>query len=480
MNIKVTLITATSALFLATSCSIPSLETNNTSLEMPDSFRGSSDSSNTVALQWDEFFNDPDLKVLINQALQGNQELKMLAQEVKIAGNEVQAARGEYLPFVTLGAGAGIEKTSANTRDGAVEENLDIREDTAFPDPLPDFLVGAQVSWEVDLWKKLRNAQKASALRFLATQEGQNFVVTRLVAEVAETYYELLALDSRLAAVNLTIEIQKQSLGIARAQKAAARGTELGVQRFMAEVQKNESEAVLVKQEILEAENKINRLVGRFPQSIDRHRVDFEKISLIKPDVGVPSELLENRSDVRQAELELAAAGLDVKVARARFFPKLDLKAGIGYQAYDARFLTSPESLIYGATGELVAPLLNRKAINASYQSANAEQLAKVYNYQQTVLKASVEVVNQMSRASNFSKSVALKREQLDSLESSVENANKLFQNARAEYIEVLFAQREMMEARMELIETKEHELAAIVQTYQALGGGGKPIFRKS
>jgi outer membrane protein TolC len=255
----------------------------------------------------------------------------------------------------------------------------------------------------------------------------------------------------------------------------------LAVQRFRAEVQKNQSERVLVEQEIIEVENKLNRLVGRFPQSIERGKVEFDRLSLREPDPGIPSQLLKNRSDIRQAELELAAAGLDVEVARARFFPTLELKAGLGFQAFNTKYLVStPESLAYGLSGELIAPVLNRKAIKASYLSANANQLQKVYDYQQTVLKATTEVVNQMSRIKNYGKNVALKREQLASLEASVENANQLFQNARAEYMEVLLAQRGMMEARIELIEAKQKELAAIVQTYQALGGGGRPIWDQS
>lgn len=151
------------------------------------------------------------------------------------------------LQFVTLGAGAGLEKTGRHTREGAVEESLEVAPGRRFPDPLPDFLVSANVSWEIDIWNRLRNAQRAAAMRFLRTQEGRNFTVTRLVAEVAQSYYELFALDDRLLTLNQTIEIQQQSLAIAEAKKKAGRGTELAVQRFQAEVQKNQSERSLIE-----------------------------------------------------------------------------------------------------------------------------------------------------------------------------------------------------------------------------------------
>ena len=429
---------------------------------------------NSAHLMWFEFFEDPFLISLIDQALIGNQELKILSEEIWIANNEVEARRGEYLPFVTLGAGAGIDKASRFTRDGAVEESLEVAPGKPFPEPLPDFLVAANVSWEIDIWRKLRNARDAATYRYLGTRDGQNYLMTRLIAEVAESYYELLALDNRLMTLDKTIEIQQQSLQIAEAKKEAARGTELAVQRFEAEVRKNQSEKLIIEQEIIEVENRINFLLGRYPQPIERASFDYIDMKPRMLTVGVPSQLLMNRPDVRQAEREMAAAGLDVEVARARFYPSLDISAGIGYQAFNARYLfITPEALIYNVVGELVMPLINKKAIKAAYLSANARQIQSVYEYQRTLLNAYIEVVNYMTKVENYAQSIEIKKQQLVALEGSVDSASKLFQNARAEYVEVLLAQREMMEARMVLIETKRQQLSAIVSTYQALGGGG-------
>ncbi len=163
--------------------------------------------------------------------------------------------------------------------------------------------MGTTVSWEIDIWKRLRNAQRAAAMRYLSTQEGRNYVITRLVAEVAGNYYELLALDNRMLALNQMIAIQQSSLRIAEAKKAAARETELAVQRFQAEVRKNESERLIVQQEIIEAENRINSLLGRYPQPIARPSVDFLNVSLNALNTGLPPELLRNRADIRQADV---------------------------------------------------------------------------------------------------------------------------------------------------------------------------------
>lgn len=431
-------------------------------------------SENSAYLPQSAFYRDPYLVDLINQTLTGNQELKILAEEIRIANNETYARSGEYLPSVTLGAGAGFEKSGRHTRNGAVEDQLEVAPGTEFPEPLGDFLVAANVSWELDIWNRLRNAQRSAALRFLATQEGRNYIVTRLVADTAENYYQLLALDSRLQTLQTTIEIQQQSLKVAEAKKAAGRATELAVQRFQAEVQKNISERSLIQQEIVEVENRINLLAGRYPQPVERMNVEFVDIDLDALSAGVPSELLQRRADIREAEQRVAAAGLDIQVARARFYPSLNLRAGLGWNAFSSGYLfRTPESLAYGLAGELVGPLINRRAIQAAYCNANAAQLQAIYNYQQTVLEAHIEVVNQITKVENLRRSIEVKKLQLESLQASVDAASQLFQNARAEYVEVLLAQRELMEAKMLLIETKQEQLGAVVNAYQALGGGG-------
>lgn len=419
------------------------------------------------------FFDDPYLLDLINLALTGNQELRILAEEINIANNEVYARSGEYRPFVGYGTGAGLEKSSRFSRAGAVEDQLEAAPGRGFPDPLPDFLVATGVSWELDIWRKLRNAQCAAALRYLGTAQGRKYVVTRLVAELATEYYELLALDNRLATLQKTIEIQQQSLKVSENMKAAGRATELAVQRFKGEVRKNQSEILVIQQEIVEAENRINFLVGRFPQPIERPSVDFIDLQLNMLTSGLPSDLLLNRADIRAAEQEVAAAGLDVKVARARFYPSLGLNAGVGLNAFNTEYLFStPESLIYNVALDLVGPLINKRAIKADYCSANAAQLQAIYKYQQTVLTAYIEVVNFLTKIDNYRDSIEIKKQQLAALEASVDAADKLFQSARTEYVEVLLAQREMMEARLDLIEIKREQLTAIVAAYQALGGG--------
>ena len=428
---------------------------------------------NSAQLPHSAFYEDPFLIALIQETMAGNQELKILSEEIRIACNEAYARSGEYRPFVTLGAGVGYEKVGENTRAGAVEQNLPVSEGRAFPDPVGDFLVAGNISWEIDIWKRLRNSQRAAAMQYLGTQEGRNFIVTQMVARVAQNYYDLLALDNRLKILQKTIEIQKASLKVAEGKKKAGRGTELAVQRFVAEVQKNRSEQAIIQQEIVEVENRINLLAGRYPQPVERINCDFIELNLNVLSAGVPSELLQNRADIRQAERNIQAAGLNLEVARARFYPNLSLTSGLGWNAFRSGFLfRTPENLIYSLAGELVGPLINKRAIQASYRTANAEQLQAIYEYQQTVLEANIEVVNELTKVENFRRSIKLKKKQVDALQKSVDVATRLFKNARADYVDVLLSQRELMEAREILIETKGEQLDAVVNAYQALGGG--------
>lgn len=429
-------------------------------------------SQNSAQLGIDEFFQDPTLTLLIHQALDNNRELKILNEEVQIARAEIISRRGAYLPFITGGAAAGTSKPSLFTPEGTVEEQLQPLPGVSFPNPLSMYRLSLDVFWTPDIWRQLRNARDAAIQRYLAARERRNFFVTRLVADVAENYYRLMAMDKRMENLNQTIAIQEQSLEIAKARKAAGRDTELPVQRFQAEVRKNQSEKLIVAQDIIEAENRINFLVNRFPQPVERNSSGFFTLTIHALNAGIPSELLLNRPDIRQAEFAIAAAGLDVKVARARFFPALTMTGTVGYEAFNPRYLFNPDALIASVAGNLVAPLINKKAIQADYISANASQLQAIYNYQRVVLNAFTEVVNRLSMVEKYSKSIEIRNQQLEALKASVESADKLFQNARVEYIDVLYAQRDLMDARMVLIDTKREQLSAIVNAYQALGGG--------
>ncbi len=460
-------------LAVAFSSCVPTVEPKTVDAPLPDSFGTSSDPNNSATVEWKEVFKDPNLLALIDTALKNNQELNIFLQEIEVAKNEVLTRSGAYLPFVDLGGAAGLDKTADFTRSGAVEQNLPISPGKAFPGRLPNFIVGARASWEIDIWHKLRDAEKSAISRFIATQEGQRFLVTNLISEVANSYYELRAFDSQLEIVKQNVAIQTNALDTIRLEKDAARVTELAVRRFEAQLLKTESLQYDLQQKIFERENKLNFLLGRFPQPVQRVGEAFVSSMPQMISAGIPSQLLENRPDIRQAELEITAAELDTKVARAAFYPSLNLSAEVGYEAYRlGKILQTPESLLYSIAGGLTGPLINRRAITADLYTANARQIQAAFNYERTVLNAFVESTNQISNIKNLESSVSLRMKQVEALTSSIGIANTLFTSARADYTEVLLTQREAIESKFELIEAKMRQMQAVVNLYRALGGG--------
>ena len=473
--IKNLLLTGTVSCILFTACKVPALVTAPQPKAAPSTYGSSGDTTNTGALKWRTFFADENLVKLIDTALVNNQELSITLQEIEISRNEIRMRHGRILPTVTAGGAAGIEKVGRYTSQGAGDASADITPGKGVPDWLPDFRLGLFANWEVDAWKKLRTAKKAAITRYLATVEGRNFVITNLVAEIANSYYELLALDNQLQIVKQTILLQQNALEIVRIQKQAAAATELAVKKFEAEVLNSQSTEFDIRQQITAKENSLNFLLGRYPQPISR---DTSGILMLVPSqvaTGIPSQLLINRPDIKQAELELAAAKLDVTVARAEFYPSFNISAGLGLQAFSPKYIYRlPESVLFSLVGDVAGPLINRNAIKAEYSSANARQIQAVYNYERTILNAYMEVSTELSNIKNRDQIFTLKSKQVNTLSATIEIANDLFKSSRANYLEVLLTQRDALESKLQLIETRLSQFNSVTNIYRALGGGWK------
>lgn len=412
------------------------------------------------------FFQDKQLTNLIETALENNQELNILDQEINIANNEVMARQGQYLPKVGIGAGYEYEKSSKFTSKGAADEIAGL------PEKLRSRQLGLNASWEIDIWKKLRNSAKSSYYQYLASIEGRNFAVTQLVAEIARNYYELMSLDNQLKIIDQFIKTLQASREVAQLQKVAGRTTSLPIKRFDAEVLKNQSRKYKIKQQIIITENNLNKLLGRLPQPIERNSEQFQKTAMPKIATNLPAALLDNRPDVKQASLKLEASKLNVKSVKAQFYPSLNISANLGYESFNAHHFLEPASLLYDVAGGLTAPLLNRKAIKAEYFSANNRQIEAIYDYEQIFIKAFAEVSNQLAAVKNLKQIYDLKSQQTKTLANSFEISNILFKAARVDYLESLLTRRDYLESEIELIEVKQQQISAYVDLYRALGGG--------
>ena len=431
--------------------------------------------NNSGITPWKQFFTDPNLVNLIDEALKNNQELMITLQEIEIAKSDVMYKNGKLSPTVAARLGTGVEKVGRYTSTGAGDASTEITDGKEVPENLGNFEGGLMANWEIDIWGKLRTEKKAAVAHYLSTVEGKNFVLSSLISEVADNYYELLSLDNQLDIIHQYMELQKKALEVAKIQKQAMAATELAVKKFEAELAKSNATEYDLKQQITEKENEINALLGRYPQPIVRTKESFMSIVPQTVYTGIPSQLLANRPDIKQAELELEAAKLDVEAARKEFYPSLEINATLGLEAFNPSYLVKlPESIAYNLVGELAGPLINKTAIKAQFKTADARQIQALYEYDKTILSAYIDVANQMSKIKNLDKYYELKAQESKALDDGIDIANQLFRNSRADYLEVLMNQRDALDAKMELIEAKERQLSTVVNIYKSLGGGWK------
>ena len=458
-----------------TNCKLPVPIQVPTLKPVPSAYTDSVDSTNSANLNWREFFNDPNLITLIDTAINNNPEMLMLLQDIEMAQNKVQMRHGALLPSVMVGGGIGIEKVGTYTSQGAGDASAEIIPGRIVPENLMDFSGGIRASWELDIWGKLKSAKSAAMAKYLASFEGRNFVRTNLIAEIANSYYELLALDNQLDILRETIKLQQNQLEVVKVQKEAAVVTELAVKQFEAQILNSQSLEYEFLQNITENENKINFLMGRYPQPIVRDKAIFTTQLPNRIKQGIPTQLLKNRPDIREAELELLASKWELKAAQLEFYPSLAVSGRFGLQAFRPDYLLRlPESLLYTLASDMAGPIINKNAITAEFKTANALQIQTMYEYQKRLLNAFVEVSNELAHINNLEKRYSLKAQEVEVQTRSIGIANDLFKSARANYLEVLTAQREALSAKLELIEVKQHQFNSVTNLYRALGGGWK------
>ena len=446
--------------------------------DLPESFQKEEQAdaqNNSGTTPWREFFTDPHLIVLIETALKNNQDLMITLQQLEIAKSDILYKNGRLKPSVAAGLGIGVSKEGRYTSAGAGNASTEMEAGKEIPDPLMNFGGGLTASWEIDIWHKLKTEKESAIAHYLSTVEGKNFVLSSLISEVADSYYELLSLDNQLDIIQQYINLQQKALEISKIQKQAAAATELAVKKFEAELAKSKASEYTIRQQITEKENQINALLGRYPQQIDREKDHFMATIPQTVYTGIPAQLLANRPDIKQAELELKAAKLDVEAARKEFYPSLSISATLGLEAFKPSYLVKlPESMAYSLAGELAGPLINKSAIKANFQTADAKQIQALYEYDKTVLEAYLDIANLMSKIKNIDQYYQLKSQESKALDQSIDIANQLFRNSRADYLEVLLNQRDALDAKMELVEAKEKQLTTVVDIYKGLGGGWK------
>lgn len=430
------------------------------------------DSATVADINWRAFFEDEKLLALIDTALQNHFDLHIALQRIETARLQAGLAKNQLLPAVDAHLSVGSTRYGHYTEDYAGNSETELN-GAMLPNPIQDYFIGFTTSWEIDIWGKLRNSRKAAVANYLASIEGKNFVRSNLVADIATLYYELVALDNELETLQQTIQKQQETFEVVQVYKNVGRTNKLAVQQFHAQLLNTQALEKETLQQITATENMINFLLGRFPQKIERNKDVLFRTLPKQIKTGIPPQLLANRPDIREAEFQVQASKLDVKAARAAFFPNINIGATLGFQALQPKFLFStPASLAYTAAGGLLAPVLNLKALKTQFGTAKSNQLMAMYHYQKTIVNGYMEVANELSALENLQQANALKSEQDEVLRNSIEAATAFFRLAKGSYLDVLVAQQNALQTRLELIEVNKQQRIATVNVYKALGGG--------
>lgn len=462
-------------LLLATAgCKTPALPVlENNAISLPPVYQQHTDTSTAVLPRWENFFNDTGLLSLIRTGIAHNPDLQVALQRIQAAQADLLQAKGLLLPMVNGSILSGLRRFGQYTMDGAGNRTTDIQPGKQIPADLPDYFVGLQAGWELDLWGKLKHRKQSALARFFATQEGKNLLVTQLVAAVATAYYDLLATDEMLRIVDETILLREKAYELVKVQKESAMSNELAVKQFGAQLNNLLAFRGELVQQAVQTENTIHLLTGNIPGSINRSKQLFDTGRFVYLKTGLPSALLRQRPDIRQAEWNLLAAKAELKAARAAFLPAFTITGSLGFQAFRPDLLVrAPESVAYGLIGGLTAPLVNRTAIKAGFQKAGAAQLEAYYQYQKTILNGYVEVYNEIRRAENLGEVFSQRYREAATLQESIDIAAVLFKAGRASYLEVLVTQQNALQAKLSLVETKRKQLLTTISLYRALGGG--------
>ncbi|MBL0743139.1 efflux transporter outer membrane subunit [Chryseolinea sp. Jin1] len=447
-------------------------------VKVPEAFGGMPDTTKSLGYTPRTiFFKDEHLTRLIGEAVENNPDVQIALQRIEMTRASVLVRKGALLPSASLFVAGGQQKFGAHTMDGVgnFDTNFsnNITDDKRMPEHLPEFYAGLQSSWEIDLWKKLRSRKRAAFLRLLSSEKGKHWVTTTLVSEVAVLYYELLALDNELNIIHENIRLQQKAVEVILVQKQAGRANELAVKQFTAQLLNTQGLEYRIRQEIVEGENALNTLLGRMGKPVERGQPILEQTLPMEISVGIPAHMLRRRPDVQAAELNLLASHADLKSAHAAFFPSLTITSSVGLQSFSSSyFFNLPGSLAYSVLGGLTTPLFERNTIRADYKAATAFQAEEFHHYRSAVLNGYREVVTSMNRIENLKAASDLKEQEVEVLQNAVATSRDLFNTGYANYLEVVSAQRGVLEAELALADTRKAQFHSLIALYKALGGG--------
>lgn len=420
-------------------------------MNIADSYRNpdetiSSDTASIAFLEWTEIYTDPNLQTLINYALENNTDLLIAIEKVNEAKAALMSSKLAFFPSVGLSFPTNLSYSSGNT--------------------IVSYDASVTASWEIDLFGKLLNSKRKAQVVMLQNQEYQQAVRTQLIATIADYYFNLLALDKQLNIYLVTEQSWAVSVETIKAMKEGGMTTEAAVAQYEAYHASIAAAIPEIKAAIKKQENALSALLGNYPETITRGKLDDQKLDF-DIQAGIPMQLLANRPDVKNAEHNLAAMYYNTNVARSSFYPSIVIDGSLGW------------NIAINAVASITQPIFYRGANKARLEIAKAQEEEARLQFKQALIDASMEVSNALITYDSELKKELARDVQIVSLYNAVEYTNELLKLGTSTYLEVLDAQQSLLSALISKTEDQLNKLNAISSLYHALGGGRENVAEK-
>ena len=409
------------------------------------------DTTNIASMSWREMFTDRELQSLIEAGLEQNTDLNVARLRVEAAEAALMTAKLSYLPSLGINAEGG-----GSRYDGATAKTYN---------------VGATASWELDIFGKFTAAKRGAVVAWQGSRDYQQAVQTQLIATIADSYYTLALLDEQMSINNRTLENWRATVRTLEALKKVGKANEAGVLQAKANVMQLESSQLAICKSVSETENALSAILAMPSQPIERSSLDEASF----PDtisIGVPLQLLSNRPDVRQAEMELAQAFYATHVARSAFYPNITLSGTLGWTNNGGGAITNPGQWLFNAIGSLTQPLFNRGTNIANLKIAQTKQEEAKLLFQQSLLNAGKEVNDALTTWQTAKSQYEINSRQVETLREAVRKTELLMSHSSTSYLEVLTTQQSLLSAEQAQAQDRFGEIQGIINLYHALGGG--------
>ncbi|WP_425075244.1 efflux transporter outer membrane subunit [Psychroserpens sp. S379A] len=421
----------------------------------------SQDSVSLADVSWKDMFKDQYLGQYIEEGLQNNLDIRVAIQQIAVANAYMKQGKAGYLPTLTGTAQATHQELSSNSQFGGFFSSVD------------QYELSGSLSWEADIWGKIRSNKRAGEASYLQTVAAHKAVKTELISAIASTYYQLLALDEQLEITERTIATRDSSVYTIKALKDAGNVTQVAVDQYIAQFNNAKALKVDLQAAIFRTENTLNFLLGRPAEPIERSKLTEQQLDE-KITLGVPATLLRNRPDVIASEYNLINAFELTNVAKSNFYPSLTLTANGGFQSLELDKLLNANSLFATVIGGLTQPIFNQRKIKTQHEVAKAQQEQALLNFKKTLLTAGNEVSNALYVYNAETEKFEYRKNEVEALRQAEANSEELLKNGLANYLDLLTARESALNAELNVIDNKLQQLLSVVTLYEALGGGWK------